>query len=178
MASDPETTLRPWRIRSGTLGDVPFLQAMLLAAVNWSPDRSQRTLQEVLADPHARRYVYEWGRAGDLAVVAETFDSRPAGAAWCRLFPREEPGYGFLDPTIPELSMGVVPEHRGHGIGRALLSALVEAARAQGVLAFSLSVETQNHHAIALYERSGFVPVAEGSGAKTMRCDLSAPPLT
>ncbi len=74
--------------------------------------------------------------------VAE--DGPPVGAAWLRLLPEHDRGYGFVDAETPELSIGVVPTHRGRGIGSLLLEALVGSAREQRHEALSLSVEPDN----------------------------------
>jgi ribosomal protein S18 acetylase RimI-like enzyme len=71
------------------------------------------------------------------------------------LFPAEEPGWGFVATDVPELSIGVISEVRGTGIGSALLDALLTLAREQGFRAVSLSVDRQNP-ARRLYERKGF----------------------
>jgi len=63
-------------------------------------------------------------------VVAE---DGPVGAAWLRLLPEHDRGYGFVDAETPELSIGVVPTHRGRGIGSLLLEALAGLARKQRV---------------------------------------------
>lgn len=50
---------------------------------------------------------------------------------------------------------GVVPRWRGRGLGRRLMSALVERARASGLRHLSLEVLAGNTPAIRLYERAG-----------------------
>lgn len=127
-------------------------------------------MDEALADPHLARYLNGWGRDGDAAVIAEE-GGDPIGAAWYRLFSAEEPGYGFLDASIPELSIAVRADRRGKGVGAALLDALVDRARADGHPALSLSVEAANP-AASLYERCGFVKVVRDDGEWTMRLDL------
>jgi GNAT superfamily N-acetyltransferase len=96
------------------------------------------------------------------------------GAAWVRLFPESDPGYGFVNATIPELSMGVIRERRGRGIGSHLLDALLVAAHEQKLAAISLSVESDNY-ARRLYERAGFRPVDVASGSLTMLLRLREP---
>jgi GNAT superfamily N-acetyltransferase len=101
----------------------------------------------------------------------------PVGAAWYRVFDAEEPGYGFVDERTPELAIAVVPSKRGHGIGDALLKALVASARAGGYERLSLSVEPGNP-ARKLYERHGFAVVDEGAEAWTMVASLASAPTT
>ena len=127
----------------------------------------------MIADPHLARYVVGWPRPGDLGVVAEI--DVPVGATWWRYFAAGEPGYGFVDERIPEISIGVVPQARGAGIGSRLLAALIECARERAVPALSLSVEPDNP-AARLYRRLGFVEVGGVGGAVTMVLTLSSPP--
>jgi ribosomal protein S18 acetylase RimI-like enzyme len=117
------------------------------------------------------RYVRGWGRRGDTAVIA-LVDGFPAGAAWFRLFPAAEPGYGFVDEQTPELAIAVVPSKRGHGIGDELLDSLLEKAQAAGYKRISLSVEPGNP-ARKLYERHRFEVVDEGDDAWTMVASLA-----
>jgi ribosomal protein S18 acetylase RimI-like enzyme len=157
--------------------DPAFLAEMLYEAVNWRDDGAEErpSFEEQLAQPELRRYVEEWGRKGDLAIVALDRLDEPVGAAWCRLFTTEQPGYGFVDADVPELSIAVYPECRGRRVGSLLLSTLVTRARAEGHRALSLSVASGNP-AGRLYARIGFEVVAngdDGSGSVTMLLDLS-----
>jgi ribosomal protein S18 acetylase RimI-like enzyme len=149
--------------------DVAFLELMLYEAAFWRPGR-RPTLAEALAVPEFARYVHGWGRPGDGGVVAVEAGWR-VGAAWYRLFAEDDHGYGFVGETVPELSLAVVAERRGQGIGRALLDAALVHASADGFRAISLSVEPDNP-ARRLYERAGFVRVGVVGGAWTMRTDL------
>lgn len=88
-------------------------------------------------------------------------------------FTRQRAGYGFIDSTIPELSIAVVPTRRGSGIGLALLTATLDGARQAGHRAVSLSVEPDNP-TLRLYERVGFKKVDEVGGSWTRRIDLGA----
>ncbi len=53
-------------------------------------------------------------------------------------------------------SLATDPAARGRGIGRTLLDAAIDAARQRGCHVLRLEVRTDNHAAIALYERAGF----------------------
>ena len=151
-------------IRRGGPRDLPFLRDMLHHAYYW-----RETLPEELDLP-VLRYVKGWGRRGDTALVAVEGASR-VGAAWHRLFRRDEPGYGFIDESIPEVTMAVVPSRRGRGTGSALLAALIDRTREEGFPALSLSVEDSEPQ-VAFYERHGFERVQKVGNAWTMRLDF------
>jgi ribosomal protein S18 acetylase RimI-like enzyme len=159
------------RIRpvSGSSKDRLFLREMLYEAAAWRPG-PEPAPETVLSDPSFARYVAAWGRRGDTGVIAEDEEGL-LGAAWYRLFPATAPGFGFVDPHTPEVSVAVRASARGRGIGTALLSALIELARAERFAALSLSVERDNP-ALRLYRRVGFTLVEECDGALTMRLDL------
>jgi ribosomal protein S18 acetylase RimI-like enzyme len=146
-------------IRKGSAGDVPFMRSMLAHAYAWRVNALE-------ADIPLSRYVDNWGRPGDLAVIAHETGNR-VGAAWLRVFRQSEPGYGFVDENTPELSIAVVPSRRRHGLGQELMDALLVAARAAGYGALSLSVEADSA-AVGFYERNGFTPVREQDGGVVM----------
>ena len=106
-------------------------------------------------------------------MVAEGDSEEPVGAAWWRLFPPEDPGFGFVNASTPEVAIGVVEDWRGRGIGARLLDALIVRARAEGLPALSLSVEKDND-AVHLYERAGFRRVSAVGGSWTMHLALSS----
>jgi ribosomal protein S18 acetylase RimI-like enzyme len=140
--------------------DVRFLRDMLRHAYHW------RLAQD--PDLPVYRYVANWGRPGDAGLV--TFDATARyGAAWYRLFPADEPGFGFVDEQTPELTIAVVPGARGRGVGHELIDALLDRARADGHAAISLSTEPDH---TAFYERHGFERVREDGNAVTMRATL------
>ena len=161
-----------YRLRPGTPHDEGLLKDMLIEAVCWRPGGPRHAREEVFSNPALARYVEGWGRPGDAAVVALDPDSgERVGAAWYRLMPPEDPGYGFVDSTTPEVSIAVIPERRGTGVGKALLRAMMNTARSDGFAALSLAVEEDNP-AISLYERAGFRKLFSTEGAWTMRVDL------
>ena len=147
-------------IRKGSHADVPFMRSMLAHAYGWR-------VNALDAEIPLTRYVDNWGRAGDVALIATETGHR-VGAAWFRTFKSGEPGYGFVDERTPELTISIVPSRRRHGVGQELLDALLEQARAAGHAAISLSVEADSP-AVAFYERNGFEQVGDAAGGIVMR---------
>lgn len=173
MGDTPPIIAATVRVRRAIPGDLRLLAEMGWYAANWRPGAAGLPGDDVLlAEDRLGRYLVDWGRPGDAGVVADDARGGPIGAAWYRLFSREEPGYGFLSEAIPELSIGVRPAFRGAGVGTALLTALVRLAREERHRALSLSVEPDNP-VRSLYQRLGFRRVGSERGAWTMRLDLA-----
>lgn len=146
-------------IRRGSYADVQFMRSMLAHAYAWRVNAFE-------ADIPLTRYVDNWGRAGDVSVVAHDTGKR-VGAAWLRRFTPDEPGYGFVDGRTPELTIAVVPSQRGRGLGQELLDELLQDAREAGYGQVSLSVE-KGSPAVGFYERNGFEHVGESDGGLVM----------
>jgi RimJ/RimL family protein N-acetyltransferase len=159
-------------VRAAHGPEVVFIEEMIVEAANWDSTTERRSRQDTLADRGIHHYVEGWPQPGDISVVAQASGGALIGAAWCRQFSADDSGYGFIDATIPEVSIGVVAEWRGRGVGGALLDSLARAARDREVDALSLSVERTNP-ALRLYERHGYVVVDDTGGALTMRLDLT-----
>ena len=89
-------------------------------------------------------------RNGGVYLVAEQ-DGEPVGEA--TLTPLRPAWCGH----VGVLGMHVDPSAQRRGIGRALLSALIERAPGLGLRRLELYVRTDNHRAIRLYRSVGFV---------------------
>jgi len=161
-------------IRDVTPDDLSFLREMLYAALAWHPERRLPPMAEVLEHAEAAIYHRDWGRTGDVGLIAEE-DGRPVGAVWWRLFTEEKHGHGYVDDETPELAIAVIDGFRGHGVGRRLMEAAHERARADGLSRIALSVEAENP-AKRLYESLGYVDYAPGDGHGRMLLDLRSSP--
>ncbi|HWM56004.1 MAG TPA: GNAT family N-acetyltransferase [Solirubrobacterales bacterium] len=73
---------------------------------------------------------------------------------------------GELDAYLEELY--VIPELRGNGIGRALLEAVMETARAAGATHMDLNTGETDTAARALYESTGFTNREGGEDGPSM----------
>ncbi len=155
-----------FHIRPAAQADGAFLGDMVVEAANWRQGGARPKHQVMTSDEHSR-YVSGWMRPGDAGLVALDEHGRPIGAAWYRMLPRSDPGFGYVGTGVPELIIGVRPIWRAHGVGRALLQGLCDLARAQGFARISLSVERGNF-ATTLYRSEGFAVTQSGIGRDTM----------
>ena len=154
------------RIRNLEAADAGFLGEMLIAAVYWDPAKERLPAECLLAHPQLMIFHEGWGRPGDVGLVAEV-DGAPVGVVWYRRFTDAEHGEGFVDEATPELAIAVADGHRGRGIGRALVEAIHEQARAEGLERLSLSVDDDNP-AKRLYAGLGYVEYEPGDGLGRM----------
>ena len=152
-------------VRRADERDGLFLKEMLLVAAEWREEVPVRSIDDIMSAPAIAHYVAGWPRPGDAGVIAEA--DRPVGAAWWRCFDADDPGYGFVDAAIPEVSIGVLDGWRRQGVGQALMTALIAAAQACDLGGLSLSVEADNS-AVRLYGQLGFDCVGVSGSSLTM----------
>jgi GNAT superfamily N-acetyltransferase len=162
-------------LRPADRNDVDAIKWALYAALDWSPARPLPPFELVMEHPEAARYHRDWGRPGDLGVIASR-DEELVGVAYCRLFTDEDHGHGYVDEATPEIAVAVHEAHRGAGIGALLLQELARLAAAEGFAQLSLSVDTDNP-ARRLYERLGYRELsADGEGVRMLiRLEPSVP---
>lgn len=166
MTSKADST-RDVSFRPAGADDEPLLWRMVYLALFVLPGQSPYP-PDVVLRPEIARYVEGWGREHDsgwLAVDGRT--GEVIGAAWLRSWRGRERGFGHVDDDTPELSMAVVPERRGRGVGTALLRQALRSAD-ERYAAVSLSVSLENP-AQRLYRRFGFEPVETRGDSLTMR---------
>jgi GNAT superfamily N-acetyltransferase len=120
-----------------------------LAIAAYEPDA-----EAAKRSPMVASHLAGWRRTGDFGVVAE-LSGVPVGAAWARQFtPEENPSF-FVAADVPEVSVGVLPGHRGKGVGSQLLERLTRSARSLGCGGLTLNVRDTNP-AIRLYQQAGY----------------------
>ena len=158
------------KFRKGGVEDLEFLHEMLFEAFHWRPDQARPDPIDFFADESTRKYLANWGRPGDTAVIV-MMDERPVGAAWFRLWTDATDSYGFVDSSTPELGLALIPQIRSQGIGRLLLRRLLDEARSMGYSQISLSVEPDNF-ALKLYQSEGFRRVGESGTSWTLLKEL------
>lgn len=172
--SSSKNWLKTLVIRRARSDDAQFLREMLFEAAYWRSTRPRPSLEEGLADPALAKILDGWGRPGDLAMIATDGHGERIGASWMRLWTTDNHSFGFIDARTPELGIGVRKDFRRHGVGTALLLALLGRAREDGVPRVSLSVEIENI-ARLLYERFGFKLHSVNLGVATLVVQLDDP---
>lgn len=70
-------------------------------------------------------------------------DDKIFGCVWVRVMD----DYGHISDDYPSLSIAVLEEYQQHGIGRALMEAMIEELDRLEYKGVSLSVQTENHAA-------------------------------
>jgi ribosomal protein S18 acetylase RimI-like enzyme len=149
--------------------DEPFLTEMLYQAL-FVPPGVTPFPREVIYQPELAKYVRDW-QAEDIGFVAILESNKISiGAVWIRVFNINNPGYGYINDEIPELSIAVLPEYRDRGIGTKLILHLLEKVK-DLYPAISLSVSSENP-ALRLYQRLGFEVVGECDYSLIMKKEL------
>ncbi|NVE94226.1 GNAT family N-acetyltransferase [Altererythrobacter sp. JGD-16] len=113
----------------------------------WGEAWNRRQVSDALVMPHTHAILL----ANDHAIWSGKGDA-PVGFVMSRHAADEE----------ELLLIGVVPEARGKGIGKALIKALFEHASARGMAKVFLEMRS-NNPAEHLYRRMGFEPIGQRS---------------
>ena len=150
--------------------DLWFLKEMLFEAIYLPPDEKKKLTPEILNHPQIKLYHENWGRKGDIAIIALDVE-KPVGCIWTRLYTNEYPGFGFIDDSIPEVSVALVEEYRGKGIGTKLFELILNECKKSGYSCLSLSVDAVNQ-SYKLYKRIGFTDHCFKDGTYTMKIIL------
>jgi len=147
--------------------DEPFLWEMLYQAL-YVPEGQTPFPRDILQEPDIACYVQGWGRPGDWGLLARDGE-KPVGAIWLRQWTGAEKGYGYVSPTIPELSVALLPEYRNLGLGSRMIITVISMAQGR-YLGLSLSVVASSP-ARRLYERLGFQKVGQVGESPVMLLD-------
>lgn len=161
-----------YSIKPFEMKDLPFLWEMLYQSIH-VPEGQEVPSLDILKEPAIEKYLNHWSKEHDQALIAVNENNHPIGSVWIRLLDQENAGYGFVDNNTPELGMAIESSYRGLGVGKDLLSRMMDLAKDLGYSAISLSVDPRNKNALRLYENSGFKKEYEDDGGSwTMKKDL------
>ncbi|OWK23790.1 acetyltransferase [Rhizobium yanglingense] len=84
---------------------------------------------------------------------------------WCDIRRHSRPAHAHRGT----LGMGIIPAHRGQGLGLRLMETTLKQAREYDIIRVELSVHADNARAIRLYEKAGFV--SEGVSKDAVHID-------
>lgn len=144
-----------YTVRKMTSNEYGVLSDFTYKAI-FIPDGAVAPPKTIVNTPELRIYYDKFGQLPlDTAFAAE-FQGKVVGAAWARIIN----DYGHVNDDTPSVAIAVLEDHRGKGIGTALLEKLLAELGHFGISAASLSVQKENP-AVHLYERLGFVTVRE-----------------
>jgi ribosomal protein S18 acetylase RimI-like enzyme len=152
-------------VMHGSAADIPRLEP-LWAAVHHQHQASMPELGPYVSDEitwRERRKLYEeLFRKPDTFLVLASIGDRLVGYALTHMTPVRETWIADTWETgdrIAELeSISVLPEHRGAGIGSALLDAVHKELDSVGIEDVIIGALPGNEGAIRLYERFGYRP--------------------
>lgn len=114
--------------------------------------RERRYLAQVEALPLERITGFVRDSVSSDAVQFMAMDGDQV-VGWADVFP----GWAHAVTHCGSLGMGLLPAWRGQGIGTRLLQACIDKATRKGITRITLEVRADNHLAIGLYEKAGFV---------------------
>ncbi len=133
-------------LRVLVVDDWPVWRELRLAALADAPHAFGSALADWQGDGDTQR---RWrARLETVAVnIVAELDGQPAGMIG---------GDRTGSDTVELISLWVAPAARGRGVGDLLVAAVVERAERAGADRAVLRVYESNHHAVLLYQRSGF----------------------
>ncbi len=131
-------------IRLAERGDL----STVVGIYNWAVNQTFATIDsEPLSTEEAEAWWSETARRSRMVVAAEEGDV----VGWARLFPWSQRGFDIVEDLVY-----VDPLYHGHGVGRALLSRLIEEAQKLDYRTIVASVATDNAAGLALHLGLGF----------------------
>ncbi|GAA2618385.1 GNAT family N-acetyltransferase [Actinomadura fulvescens] len=142
-------------VRRGTSADL-----MAASKVVFLADATRPGGPPLAEEPARARTSHRLGDPRTFFFVAERSGTVVGSAA--AMSGRRDGGLGEAIPGLCHISMvAVLPEFWGQGIGRQLLTALVNEARDRGYERVQLFTQADNARGHALYERLGFILTGE-----------------
>lgn len=144
-----------YTIREIQKQEYPLLDHFLYEAI-FIPEGVNSPPKTIIASPELQVYVERFGESkDDLGFVAE-IEGKIVGAVWVRIMN----DYGHIDDETPSLAISLDKEHRGFGIGTAMMKEMLALLKSHGHNRVSLSVQKANY-AVKLYQKVGFEIVKE-----------------
>ncbi|SEF16329.1 GNAT family N-acetyltransferase [Jiangella alba] len=121
----------------------------------------------VALDPHRYRVPpldavarhYREPRPDGARILVARLDGDIVGSATVTMLPPPGPASMIADVATASLDVAVLPDHRGRGLGRRLLTAAATTAAALGAARLHLDAHHANESALRLYRDLGYQPM-------------------
>ncbi len=156
-----------YMIRKMAAEEYPLLEEFLYQAI-FVPEGVEPPPRSITDQPELQVYIRDFGSADtDRALVAVCGD-KIVGAVWTRIMD----DYGHIDDDTPSFAISLLPEYRGHGIGTALMRAMLSVLSDSGIKKASLAVQKANY-AVRMYRSVGFEVIDENEEEYIMSCELN-----
>ena len=131
------------------------------------PDGIPAPPKSIIDQPELQVYIRDFGKyESDIGLIAET-DGKAVGAVWVRIMD----DYGHIDNGTPSFAISLYKDHRGMGIGTAMMKKMLGILKSKGYKQASLAVQKVNY-AVKLYRKTGFEIVGENTEEYIMLCRL------
>jgi phosphinothricin acetyltransferase len=141
-------------IRDANADDLPAIRDLYNALI---PSTTVAWTDDLMTMAEVEEWFAAREAAGDVVLVAEDGGEVVGYCAWGEFRDTHHwPGYRYT----AEHSIHVRGDHHGTGVGRALVEAMLERARAAGLHVMVAAVDADNDASIRFHERLGFVEVA------------------
>lgn len=148
--------------------EYPLLESFLYEAI-FIPKGVEPPPKSILYRPELQVYISGFGtNEHDISLVAD-INGEIVGAVWVRIMN----DYGHIDDKTPSFAISVYKEHRGKGIGTALMKEMLAVLKERGYKQASLSVQKANF-AVKMYRKLGFEIVGENEEEFLMLKKLDA----
>lgn len=155
-----------YKIRKICENEYCLLNDFLYEAI-FVPDGMPAPPKSIIDQPKLQVYIKDFGKyESDIGLIAET-DGKAVGAVWVRIME----DYGHIDNDTPSLAISLYKDHRGMGIGTAMMKKMLGILKSKGYKQASLAVQKANY-AVKLYRKTGFEIVGENTEEYIMLCCL------
>lgn len=144
-----------YKIREIRTSEYPLLGDFLYEAV-FIPEGTSPPDKSIVSLPELQVYIENFGQKKDDRCLVAEADGKIVGAVWVRVMN----DYGHVDEKTPSLAISLYKEYRGHGIGTAMMKAMLFKLKESGYEQVSLSVQKANY-AVRMYKALGFEIVDE-----------------
>ena len=142
--SDQSRTTRDYSVRAATRDDLKAI----VGIYNWAVNQTFATIDSEPLDVEEAESWWDTHASRNIMLVAA---DEQGVLGWARLLPWKQRGFDVVEDLVY-----VDPVHHGRGIGRELLSRLIEEARTSGCKTIVASVATDNQAGLRLHQGLGF----------------------